>query len=67
MPKDVLIESEFGKYQAKVTTKDNTLVYTRTKIITSKEYPPEKYNDYVAFSKKMAQADKQKGILAKID
>lgn len=67
MPKDVLIESEFGKYQSKVTIKDNTLIYKRTKTITSKEYPPEKYNDYIAFSKKMAQADKQKGILAKID
>lgn len=67
MPKDILIESEFGKYTAKVTVKDNTVVYTRTKTMISREYPPEKYNDYVAFSRKMFQADKQKGILAKIE
>ncbi|MBB5436674.1 hypothetical protein HDC92_000338 [Pedobacter sp. AK017] len=67
IPKDVLIESEFGRYTAKVVAKDNTLVYTRTKTMTSKAYPPEKYNDFVAFHKKIYQADKQKGILAKIE
>jgi hypothetical protein len=67
IPKDILIESEFGKYTAKVVAKDNTLIYTRTKSITNKQYPAEKYNDYVAFHKKLYQADKQKGILAKIE
>ena len=67
MPKDIVIESEFGKYTAKVVQKDNNLIYSRTKTINNKKYPPEKYNDYVAFSKKIYQADKQKGILAKIE
>ena len=67
IPKDILIESEFGKYTAKVVAKDNTLIYTRTKSIINKQYPAEKYNDYVAFHKKLYQADKQKGILAKIE
>jgi Transglutaminase-like superfamily. len=67
MPRDVVIESEFGKYTAKVVQKDNSLIYSRTKTINNKKYPPEKYNDYVAFSKKIYQADKQKGILAKIE
>lgn len=67
MPKDIVIESEFGKYAAKVVQKDNSLVYSRTKMINNKKYPPEKYNDYVAFSKKIYQADKQKGIFAKIE
>lgn len=67
MPKDIVIESEFGKYTAKVVQKDNSLVYSRTKMINNKKYPPEKYNDYVAFSKKIYQADKQKGIFAKIE
>ncbi|RZK80367.1 MAG: DUF3857 domain-containing protein [Pedobacter sp.] len=67
LPKDILIESEFGKYTSKVVEKDNQLVYTRTKMMTNKKYPPEKYSEYVAFSKKIFQADKQKGILAKID
>lgn len=67
IPKDILIESEFGKYIAKTVVKDNTLVYTRTKTMIDKQYPPEKYNDFVAFHKKMYQADKQKSILAKIN
>ncbi|RZL17445.1 MAG: DUF3857 domain-containing protein, partial [Pedobacter sp.] len=65
LPKDVLIESEFGKYTAKVIANGNTITYTRTKMMTNKRYPPEKYNDYVVFSKKIYQADKSKGILIK--
>ncbi len=67
VPKDIVIESEFGTYTAKVTAKDNTLVYTRTKTMVNKQYPPEKYNDFVAFYKKIYQADKQKSVLAKIN
>lgn len=67
IPKDIVIESEFGKYTARFVTKDNTIVYTRTKTMTNKKYPPEKYNDFVAFYKKIYQADKQKGILAKAE
>lgn len=67
LPKDVVIESEFGKYTAKAVQKDNTIIYTRSKLMTNKKYPAEKYNDYVAFHKKLYQADKVKSILAKID
>ena len=67
LPKDVLIESEFGKYTAKVVANGNTLTYTRTKMVTNKKYPPEKYSEYVAFSKKIYQADKLKGILVKAE
>lgn len=67
IPKDILIESEFGKYSAKFSTKGNKLVYTRNKTMVNKKYPPEKYNDFVAFNKKIYQADKQKGILTKME
>lgn len=67
VPKEVSIESEFGSYKASVVITDNTIIYTRTKVITNKVYPPEKYNEYVAFDKKIYQADKQKSILAKIE
>lgn len=65
-PKDVTVDSEFGKYSATVIIKDNTLTYQRKIMISNKTYPPEKYNDYVAFRKKLHQADKQKIILAKL-
>ncbi|WP_285010103.1 DUF3857 domain-containing transglutaminase family protein [Pedobacter faecalis] len=66
VPKDVVIESEFGKYTASVVAKDNALVYTRRKTMTNRTYAAEKYKDYVAFSKKIYQADKMKGILVKV-
>lgn len=66
VPKDIVIESEFGRYTANALVKDNTIVYKRTKMMVNRKYPPEKYNEYVAFSKKIFQADKQKGILAKL-
>ncbi len=67
VPEDIVIESEFGKYKASAVAKDNTITYTRTKTISSKKYPPEKYNEFVAFDKKIFQADKQKSVLAKIE
>ncbi|MBC8984476.1 hypothetical protein H9X96_01650 [Pedobacter sp. N36a] len=45
--------------------KDNTLTYQRKIIISNKTYPAERYNDDVAFRKKLHQADKQKIVLAK--
>ncbi|EDM36587.1 hypothetical protein PBAL39_25005 [Pedobacter sp. BAL39] len=67
VPKDLNIESEFGKYSCQIRVKDNTIVYRRTKSMTNKKYPAEKYNEYVAFNKKLYQADKLKTILAKVE
>ncbi|SER46347.1 hypothetical protein [Pedobacter rhizosphaerae] len=66
IPKDIDISSEFGTYSAKFTTKDNTIVYTRTQVMNNKKYAPEKYNEYVDFYKKIYQADKQKAVLTKV-
>lgn len=66
VPKEVHIESEFGQYTAKAVVKENTIVYTRTQIMNSKKYNPEKYNTLVDFYKKIYQADKLKGVLAKL-
>ncbi|WP_158795719.1 DUF3857 domain-containing protein [Pedobacter sp. L105] len=67
IPKDVVLESEFGKYTSKAILKDNTIVYTRTQRINSKKYPPEKYKDLVDFYKKIYLADKEKAVLAKVN
>jgi len=67
IPKDVLLESEFGIYTSKAVLKDNTIVYTRIQRINSKKYPPEKYKDLVDFYKKIYLADKEKAVLAKIN
>ncbi|MGY0041425.1 hypothetical protein [Pedobacter sp. NJ-S-72] len=65
IPQDITLESEFGKYTAKVTLKDNLIIYTRNQRMNSKKYAPEKYKDLVDFYKKIYLADKQKAVLAK--
>jgi len=65
LPKDISLNSEFGSYSAKFAMKDNVITYTRNQTMTDKKYPPEKYNDYVDFYKKIFQADKQKAVLTK--
>ena len=67
VPKDILLESEFGKYTANITVKDNTIIYKRTQLINSNTYGPEKYKSLVDFYKKIYLADKQKAILAKVN
>ena len=66
LPKDIQIVSEFGSYTARFATKDNAITYIRTQTMTNKKYPPEKYNEYVDFYKKVYQADKQKAVLNKV-
>lgn len=66
LPKDITITSEFGTYNAKFVAKDNTITYQRRQIMTAKKFPAEKYNEYVEFTKKIFQADKQKAVLAKL-
>jgi hypothetical protein len=66
LPKELIIESEFGKYIAKAEVKGNTIVYSRTQIMNGKKFAPDKYNSLVDFYNKIYKADKVKGLLAKI-
>lgn len=65
LPKDISITSEFGTYTAKFIAKDNVITYSRMQMMNAKKFPPEKYNDFVEFNKKIFQADKQKAVIAK--
>jgi hypothetical protein len=67
LPKELLIESEFGKYLAKAEVKGNAIVYSRTQIMNGKKFTPDKYNSLVDFYAKIYKADKEKGVLAKIE
>ena len=67
IPEPVVIESEFGRYTAKTTLKDNQLIYTRIQQMNSKKYPAEKYESAVEFYKKIYLADKQKVVLEKAE
>lgn len=65
LPEDVELVSEFGRYTAKYTVAGNAIVYRRTQTMNGKRYPPEKYNDFVTFYKRVYQSDKQKVVLVK--
>ncbi|MFC7526427.1 DUF3857 domain-containing transglutaminase family protein [Parapedobacter sp. GCM10030251] len=65
LPEDVELESEFGTYTAKYVVEAGDIVYRRTQVMNGKRYPPEKYNDFVTFCKKVYQSDKQKVVLVK--
>jgi hypothetical protein len=65
LPKDVKLVSEFGEYHASFTQEGNKIIYKRSQTMTSKKFPPEKYNEYVDFFKKIVQADKSKAVLNK--
>lgn len=66
LPKDVKLVSEFGEYSASFSQQGNKITYRRSQTMTSKKFPPEKYNEYVEFYKKIVQADKSKAVLNKI-
>ncbi|WP_443938855.1 DUF3857 domain-containing protein [Pedobacter sp. MW01-1-1] len=66
-PKDCVINSEFGTYSAKAVLKDNSITYIRSLRMNKKQYPPEKYKEYVDFMKKVYTSDKQKAVLSKTD
>lgn len=67
IPKDIVLTSEFGSYTASFTSKEQTIIYKRIVTINAKKFEPARYNDYVDFTKKIFQADKQKAILAKVN
>lgn len=62
----IIIENEFGEYALKMEKiNDNTIKYSRKLLIKSNEYATEKYQDFRAFRKKIAQHDNAKIVLIK--
>ena len=66
IPKDVKIESEFGKYTMHVTKLSNQkMVYERDFILKEGTYPKEKYKAFRSFLKKIHKSDLKKAIIKK--
>lgn len=65
IPKNILLTSDFGKYEAKFEVKNNEIIYTRTQEMNEKTFPASRYNEFVDFLKKIYQADKIKAVLTK--
>ena len=60
-----LLNSEFGEYMVNYSfdPEENTLLYIRKLKIQAGEYPPEKYNAYRTFVRKVVRQDKSKLVL----
>lgn len=66
IPKDLIIESSFGKFLSRtITDENNSIIYIRSLEINKYLIPPDNYNDYQDFFAKIAKADKQQIILIK--
>lgn len=64
-PGPVLIESKFGKYSSYSEVRDNKIFFNRKIERYEGVYPPESYDELIAFYKQIVKADNQKAILIK--
>jgi transglutaminase-like putative cysteine protease len=66
IPAQVNFKSDIGQYTTEVIKNGNTLQYVRTFQVYKAEHPVEKYDEIVSFFEKVATADENKVILAKV-
>ena len=66
LPEPKMLESEFGKYSSSLKVEKNKIIYTREDLRYSGIFPPEKYSDYVSFSKEIVSSDNQKIVIKKL-
>lgn len=65
IPRNGNVISEFGTYSVAFEKQDGKLVVKRQVKINKGIYPKEKYNEYVAFRKKILNADNAKILISK--
>ncbi|RMA57200.1 DUF3857 domain-containing protein [Ulvibacter antarcticus] len=64
LPEAIVLENEFGSYRISFEiVSENLIKYSRTVIINKGTFPPEAYNTYRSFRRKIAKADKTKVLL----
>lgn len=65
LPKDVQIDSKFGKYTSSVKFESDKLLYYRKMERNSGRFPPASYQDLANFYNSISKADKSKVVLVK--
>ncbi len=65
LPNDVLIDTEFGKYEARFLFKDSQLTYVRKINRVKGSFEKEKYDDFRSFYKSIIKADNSKVVFVK--
>ncbi|MGE5106096.1 MAG: hypothetical protein ACM3H8_01000, partial [Sphingobacteriales bacterium] len=64
-PKDISLDTKFGKYTATVKIIDNKIIYYRLQEQYSGRFPAKEYNDLVKFYEQVYKADRAKVVLVK--
>ncbi len=67
LPDEINIESNFGKYSAKVVSEENKLTYIRYFELKKGSHPKEQYPELVAFFDQIVSADQKKIALKKVE
>lgn len=67
LPEKQSFKSDFGAYSLTFEKVENRIILKRYLKLFENIYPPEKYNDFVSFTKKIRKADKIALILNKIN
>ncbi len=65
LPNDVLIDTEFGKYEARFLFKDSQLSYVRKINRVKGSFEKEKYDEFRSFYKNIIKADNSKVVFVK--
>ncbi|WP_264559678.1 DUF3857 domain-containing protein [Flavobacterium sp. N2270] len=64
IPKNITIESEFGKYEVQINRKENNSLVLRRKLLLKKGfYTSEKYNSYRKFRETIAKTENLKIVI----
>ncbi|MCV9388320.1 DUF3857 domain-containing transglutaminase family protein [Reichenbachiella ulvae] len=62
IPEDILIETEFGKYEAHFSFDNHQLIYTRRLAKNKGRFPKESYQKYREFTENVKEADHKKVV-----
>lgn len=67
IPKEKIIESDFGYYHSNARFVDNKVYYTRIYRKTKNTFKASRYEEFRTFRKKLAKADKASLVLKKLE
>ena len=65
VPKDISLETKFGKYRSSVKVLDDTIIYYRFMEQYSGRFSAKKFNELVKFYEQVYKSDREKLVLVK--
>lgn len=65
MPQDLIIDTEFGRYESKILQKENQITFVRNVFFKKGKFPADQYEEFRNYQKAKVKADKVKLILKK--